>query len=255
MRFVSLTRVSTEGQADEGYGLDVQAADIAAWAKAGKHRIVHRCVEEGISGGAPLSARTGIITAMQWLRDERADGIVIPRLDRLARDLILQEQLYAELVAIGAVLRSTVPAEDAALVHDPTDPTRALVRRVLGAIADYERDLIRMRLRAGIIRKAECGGYVGGRPPYGWIAHGRELVPVETEQAVRRQIKTWHRAGWSYKKIADELNGRAIPAKKGGLWSSGVVGNVVRNDTRAVNIPSIATANHAKGKEVVRASQ
>lgn len=250
---MSLTRVSTEGQADDGYGLDVQDAAIAAWAKAGKHRIVHRCVEEGVSGAAPLSQRTGIITAMQWLKDERADGIVVARLDRLARDLILQEQLYAVLVELNKGLRSAVPGEDAALVHDPHDPTRALVRRVLGAIADYERDLIRMRLRAGIIRKAECGGYVGGRPPYGWVARGRELVPEETEQAVRRQIKAWHRNGWSYKRIADELNARTIPAKKGGLWTSGVVGNVVRNDTRAINIPSIAVENKAPRKEVVRA--
>jgi hypothetical protein len=41
---------------------------------------------------------------------------------------------------MGKELRSCSPTEDANLVHDPDDPTRALVRRILGSIATYERE-------------------------------------------------------------------------------------------------------------------
>ena len=75
------------------------------------------------------------------------------RLDRLARDLVLQEQLLAELHRRGKELASVDRTEHDSLAHSPDDPTRALVRRMLGSIAQYEREVIRLRLMAGRTRK------------------------------------------------------------------------------------------------------
>ena len=55
------------------------------------------------------------------------------------------------------------------------------MRQVLGAIAEYERALIRSRMGAGKAAKLATGGYAGGRPPSGWRAEGKELVPDERE--------------------------------------------------------------------------
>ncbi len=52
-----------------------------------------------------------------------AEGIVVYRLDRLARDLVLQEQLLAELRRVSAAVFSTSAGEDAYLADDR--PTRA----------------------------------------------------------------------------------------------------------------------------------
>jgi hypothetical protein len=49
---------------------------------------------------------------------------------------------------------STSPSESAFLRDDPTDPSRALIRQVLGAVSEYERKMITVRLRAGRARKA-----------------------------------------------------------------------------------------------------
>lgn len=58
------------------------------------------------------------------------------------------------------------------------------MRQVLGAIAQYERALIRSRMAAGRAAKLATGGYSGGRPPFGWRAEGKELLPDEREQEV-----------------------------------------------------------------------
>lgn len=243
-RFVALLRVSTRGQLD-GYGLDAQRDAVEAWAKANRHRLVAVYVDEGVSGAAPLGERAGLRDALLAVSQERADGIVVPRLDRLARDVILQEQLFAEITSLGGRLASTVAAEDAHLTHDPDDPTRALVRRILGAIADYERQLIRLRLTGGINRKRAAGGYFAGQPPYGWQAIGKTLVPFEPEQIVRRQIKAWVRNGWSARRIADELNRRGVPTKNGGAWHPMTVARIAKYKKRAISPGSAASAGLA----------
>jgi DNA invertase Pin-like site-specific DNA recombinase len=236
VRYVAYLRVSTDRQADEGGGLDIQELACRKWAREHKHRIMSICRDEGRSGAADTPDRPGLARALQLLADERADGIVVYRLDRLARDVILQEQLYAEVLALGGQLHSTSPAEDAHLEHDPDDPTRALVRRILGAISDYERQMIRLRMRSGKTRKAAAGGYTGGRPPYGWDARGRELVPNPAEQGVRRRIKDLRRKGHSLRSIAAFLNEEGIPTKAGRPWGPVAVNNVLQQ-TRRITPP------------------
>lgn len=231
MRFVALLRVSTKGQERDGYGLDSQEADVRAWAKLNKHRIA--CVvRETIPGDTAPNFREGLCEAMQLVGAGKADGIVVGRLDRLARDLILQEQLIAEIDRIGGATRSAAPAEDENMIDN--DPRRVLIRQILGAIAQYDRAMIRLRTKNGREVKAARGGYVGGSPPFGWEARGGELVPLESEQIIRRRIKEWHRQGWSYRKITNHLNAQGIPPKKAEIWQPNTVRRVILNSNRAV---------------------
>src|SRR5262245_51778814 len=97
MRVVAYLRVSTDRQVDEGLGLDVQRDAIRRWARAGGHRVVAWCADEGVSGANGIETRVGLYDALTQLRTGRAAALVVFRLDRLARDLILQEQLLAEV--------------------------------------------------------------------------------------------------------------------------------------------------------------
>src|SRR5205823_7582346 len=122
-----------------------------------------------------------------------------------ARDLILQETLLAEVKRMGKMIFSTAGGEDAFLADDPDDPSRKLIRQVLGAVAEYERSMIRLRMRAGRRRKAEKGGYAYGSPPYGWQSIGGDLIEVPEEQAVISRIRAWRAEEKSLTVIADRL--------------------------------------------------
>jgi DNA invertase Pin-like site-specific DNA recombinase len=95
MKLVAYLRVSTEVQA-EGLGIDVQEAAITEWAGAHEHEIVAEFTDAGVSGSNGLDTRAGLADALTVLRTDDAEGMVVYRLDRLARDLIIQEQLLAE---------------------------------------------------------------------------------------------------------------------------------------------------------------
>ena len=224
---VAYLRVSTEGQVDKGFGLEVQEAAVKEWAKREKVRLVAIERDEGRSGLADVIDRPGLAAALGHVQSGRAQLVIVPRLDRLARDLVLQEWVRAELLKLGGQLRSADRVEDLHLVEDPDNPTGTLVRQILGAVAQYERSMIRLRMSAGKERKRAGGGYTGGKPPYGYGAAGGELVPVVDEQRTLARMRRWRRAGKSYREIADRLNAEGVPARSGGQWHPAAIGRIL----------------------------
>ena len=97
---------------------------------------------------------------------------MVYRLDRLARDLVLQEILLREIHAAGGVLLSATPGENE-LLRDPHDPIRKLMRQILGAFAEYEKSVIALRLAAGRAAKRASGGKGSGSYPFGWSKAAR----------------------------------------------------------------------------------
>ena len=125
---------------------------------------------------------------------------------------------------------STAGGEAGYLADDPEDPSRRLIRQILGAVSEYERSMINLRLRSGRRRKKERGGYASGSPPYGWEAIDGDLVPVVDQQAVRRRIRTLHHDGHSIRQIVEILNRDSVPTKRdGGRWHPTSVARILQS--------------------------
>lgn len=232
MRVVAYLRVSTDRQAERGLGLDVQEQAIRRWARANGHRVVGWLRDEGVSGSNGLENRAALPEAFDVLRKRSASGMVVYRLDRLARDLVLQETLLAEVRRLGAHVFSTDGGEAGYLDDNPDEPSRRLIRQVLGAVAEYERGMITLRMRAGRLRKAERGGYAAGAPPYGFRAEDGALVAEESEQRVIRVMRELEAEGLAQREIADSLNAAGHRTKQGRLWNRVSVGLILRRDPR-----------------------
>jgi DNA invertase Pin-like site-specific DNA recombinase len=133
----------------------VQLEAIRKWARANKCRIVVVFRDEGESGS--LLDREGCAGADAVVRDKSVAGIVVYRFDRLARDMLVQEQLMSEVWRHGGEIYATA-ADEHNLRDDPEEPSRKRVRRMMGVIAEYERDMIVLRMRRGRRYKAAKGG-------------------------------------------------------------------------------------------------
>ena len=224
MNLVGYLRVSTDRQAEHGLGLAVQEQAIRSWSRTTGHRLTLWCRDEGQSGSNGLETRLGLADALVALRSGVVNGVVVYRLDRLARDLILQEQLLAEIRRLGGELFSTSGGEAAFLVDDPDDPSRKMIRQVLGAVSEYERSMIALRLRSGRRRKAELGGYAYGSPPLGYTARDRSLVPLADEQVVLATMVELRAQGASLRQICLALEARGYRTKRGlTRWHPAVV--------------------------------
>lgn len=110
---------------------------------------------EDVASGAK-SSRTGLNTAMEFARE--GDALVIWKLDRLGRslkDLIdIVTRLEKEGVSFVCITQNI----------DTRTPGGKLFFHIFGALAEYERELIRERTKAGLTA-ARSRGRKGGRKP------------------------------------------------------------------------------------------
>jgi DNA invertase Pin-like site-specific DNA recombinase len=134
-------RVSTEDQT-----LSLQ---LDALKQAGCDRVF----QDVVSGTA--TDRPGLSRALDHVRE--GDTLVVWRLDRLGRSLAHLIILIADLEARGVGFSSLTEQ------IDTTTPGGKLIFHIFGALAEFERNLIRERTRAGLAA-ARARGRHGGRP-------------------------------------------------------------------------------------------
>jgi len=243
VRYVAYLRVSTDLQAESGQGLDIQEDACRAWARKHRHRLVDVVRDLGVSGTADVASRPGLARVVALLAADRADGVVVYRLDRLARDLVLQETFLEDMHKRGKELHSCSPTEDAHLVDAEDDPSRALVRQILGSVAQYERALVRLRLRGGRDRKRAAGGWASGPPPFGYVGVKGVLVRDPGEQEAIRLMRQFTRAGYSLRQIGDELDRRGHRSRAAhGKWRPATISAIIRRETlRRGIVPDLPT--------------
>lgn len=242
-RLVAYLRVSTIEQSVSGFGLDVQRDTIATAAKVLDARIVRWCSDEGKSGALPIDQRDGIAEAITLVDNGEADGIIVRDLDRLAREVTVQEAIIGRVwMNAHAGVYVSVPAQEV-LRDDPDDPYRTAMRQMSGVFAGLDRRLIVKRLRDGRRMKAEAGGHATGPTPYGWRSEKRSetnlngaLVPDAAEQIALARMNELAAVGHSTREIAAVLTAEGHPTRRGGAWTHGAVGRIVKrtNETKAV---------------------
>src|ERR1700758_5320376 len=170
MKAFAYLRVSGKGQLD-GDGFPRQRAAIKQYAAAHGIRIVRWFEEQGISGTKDLENRPALQELMLALHSNGTRLVLIEKLDRLARDLMVQETIIGDLRKNGFEIISVAEPD---LCSD--DPSRKLVRQVFGAIAEYERAMIVLKLRGARERKRAKDGKCEGRKAYGHTPEEKKNV-------------------------------------------------------------------------------
>lgn len=228
MKLIGYIRVSTDGQLD-GYGLDVQETALKAWAKANGHRIVRIERDEGVSGTTAHEERPGLSAALADIADGEADGLLIPRLDRLARAVATQEAALAHVWHSGGRVFATDSGE--ILQDDPDDPVRTAMRLMIGVFAQLERDMIAKRLRDGRAAKRAAGRKSTGAYAFGSKGTGkgreRDAGPHSGEQAAIARMLELHAAGEPYRAICTALDAEGFKPRRSESWSPMTVRRIV----------------------------
>lgn len=207
-------RVSTDEQT---LGMDVQRAAIAAWAQRQGVIVVRWCEDLGVSGGAELEKRPGLLEALGAVRDLRAGLLVAHKADRVARDVYVSELVKRELRAMGAAV---------ALVEGISgdDPFSEMAGTVMDAAARLERRMIAARTKAALGVKKANGERTGGSVPYGFqlMPDGVHLESHPVEHLVLVRILELRRAGLGGRRIAAILTAEGHQPR-GAAWNHGNV--------------------------------
>ena len=156
-------RVSGKGQV-EGDGFTRQLGEIKRYSAAHGIKIVRVYRDEGVSGTKDLENRPAFVEMMTALHSNGTNLVLVEKLDRLARDLMVQETIIGDLRKNGFDLISVMEPD---LLQD--DPSRKLMRQIFGAIAEYEKTMIVLKLRGARVRARAKQGRCEGRKPFGYF--------------------------------------------------------------------------------------
>jgi site-specific DNA recombinase len=217
-------RVSTPGQVD-GFGLDRQEEACRASAKQNGYEIAGVYQEEGVSVTKDETERPAFQEMMGAILENGVKTIIIESMDRLARELRIQETLLIYLASKGVALISARTGENITqAIQD--DPLRKALVQIQGVFAELEKDqLVRRLKKARDLKSAKLGRRCDGRKPYGDTPGERKII--ERIRAMRRTRKNGT-PGMTLQAIADRLNSEGIKTKDGKTWTPTQVFNILK---------------------------
>jgi DNA invertase Pin-like site-specific DNA recombinase len=170
-------RVSTQN----GQNPEMQLAEIREYCRRRDWTIVREYVDKGISGAK--ERRPALDQLLSDCRKRVLDSVVVYRYDRFARSLRQLVNALEDFRALGV---------DFVSLHEGVDtstPNGRLVFGIFGSIAEFERELIRDRVRSGLALAKSRGKRLG-----------RPHVSVD-----RMQIASLRRDGRSWSEICETL--------------------------------------------------
>lgn len=171
------TRVSTAVQI-EGYSLEAQTERLREYAEYKELEIAGEYCDAGRSGGS-IKGRPEFQRMLDDITSQKDDVAFVlvfklSRFGRNAADVLKSMQLLSDY---GVDL---VCVEDA--IDSSTQGGR-LTMTILSAVAEIEKENIKVQFLAGRMQKLSEGGWTGGPIPYGYRNRNKKIVtePKETE--------------------------------------------------------------------------
>lgn len=234
MKFYGYCRVSTDTQAEKGFGLENQKRYILDYAKENGITVEEPFfVDAGISGAIKdtedddaINKRTALIDLLGTI--DEGDTVIVANTSRLWRSDTAKVIIRRELMRRNCRLISTQQKDYDLYAKNPND---RLVTGLMELLDEWERLSIALKLARGRTTKARAGDKPAGVCPFGYMySDDKKHVLINPEEAgTVRKMFTEAQKGLSLSQIAGVLNGEGTKTRRGCVWSPGNVQAILRN--------------------------
>jgi len=213
-------RVSGKAQV-EGDGFERQGEEIARYCQDNGIELVKVYEERGISGTKGEEDRPAFLEMVQAILANGVRAIVVEGLDRLAREVRIQESLILYLAAKEITLLSARTGENVTEAY-MGDPMRRALVQIQAVFAELEKSLLVKKLRAARDRKRTREGKCEGRKNY-----------AETNPDLLKSISGLRTEGRTWAEVAAELTRQGIQTRTGRPWTASNVQVLISKARRA----------------------
>lgn len=220
-KVVLYIRVSTKGQAEDGYSLEFQREKLLAYCKAMDYAVVGIYVDDGYTGSN--LERPGIQRIIEESGRGKFDAVIVYKLDRLSRSqkhtmYMLEDVFIPNDIAFVSMNES----------FDTSTQFGVAMVGILSVFAQLERANISERTFDGRKGRAKEGNWHGGGThPIGYDYIDGELVINEKEAEQVRMVYEYYSRGMTITEICERMGG--YNTKHGNWRHPGTVANVLDN--------------------------
>ncbi len=223
LRVAAYARVSTDSD-EQLVSLETQKNHYESYIKANPEwEFAGLYYDEGITG-TKKEKRPELLRMIADCEQSKIDLIVTKSISRFARNTMDCLGLVRKLTKLGiSVYFESENINTGSMESE-------LMLSILSGLAEGESASIAENNKWSIQRRFQNGTYKIGCSPYGYDAVDGELIVNEQQAEIVRFIFSEILSGKSLHKIADALNQRNIPSKKGGRWKANALRNMVVNE-------------------------
>jgi site-specific DNA recombinase len=215
-------RVSTDEQATQGFGLEVQRSQTTGMAMVKSYTVGAVYEDAGLSGTLTQRQRPGLAKLLADVKAGKVHVVVVAALDRLGRSTRI---ILEQITAAGAQLISCRES------LDTTTPTGQFMLTIFAALAQLEREQIVKRTTDGRAARGRQDGEKGGSLPLGYRREGKVVKVNVPGASVVRRIHSLRAARYALASIAGVLNSEGVPTAHGGrCWYPSSVLEVLNNE-------------------------
>jgi DNA invertase Pin-like site-specific DNA recombinase len=185
---------------------------VQAYAAANGIEVVREFYDAAISGADPVMRRPGFADMLAYMLGNGARIVLVENASRFARDLAVQIAGHDLLKGHGITL---MPVDAPNHFLDET-PTATMVRSILGAVSQFEKEALVMKLRKARERKRRDTGRCEGNPAW-------KPVPEATVKAARDA----HGRGLTLRAVSAELAAAGFVSPSGKAYGAQSVKRMV----------------------------
>jgi len=228
---VSYLRVSGAGQI-EGDGFPRQRAAIERYAAHNNIVVIDEFVDEGISGTTELEGRVGLAACLERIENNGVKLVLVESADRLARDSMIAELIVRQFQKAGGRVISASGSVDLT-AGDDSNPTAKLIRQILASVAEFDRCVTVLKLKAARNR-IKANGRRKDSPKYSDDPATNKRVegpkPYGTlpgEEGILTHILDMAAHGAKADVIAQHLNEDDEPTRFNKRWHGGTIQKIL----------------------------
>lgn len=220
-KVIGYVRVSSEIQKKKNNSIPLQKKKIKEYCSLNDFDLIDVYEDDGVSGMS-IDKRNGFKSMVEFMKENKIDGIVVWSLSRLGRKMkdVVEFMDFLKSNNIGFFSIKENLSND--------DKIGSLIMNILSSINEFEVEVIRERIK-DVKRNKKENGEVYGRMMYGFDNVNGKMIENKEEKRIIRRVKNFRSRGWSWRKISNRLNDEGIKSKEDKIWYDGSLYNVMKN--------------------------
>ncbi len=223
LKVAAYCRVSTDSD-EQLVSLDTQIKHYESYINANPEwEFAGLYYDEGITG-TKKETRPELLRMMSDCESRKIDLIVTKSISRFARNTTDCLELVRRLLALDVFIYFEKENINTGSMESE------LMLSILSGLAESESASISENSKWSIKRKFQNGTFKISYPPYGYDNVDGDMVLNKSQAKIVRFIFAEVLSGKGTHKIANELNRRKVPTKKGGRWTATTVRGMVGNE-------------------------
>lgn len=223
LRVAAYCRVSTDSD-EQLVSLEAQKSHYETYIKANPEwEYVGLYYDEGISG-TKKENRSELLRMLSDCENKKIDLIITKSISRFARNTTDCLEMVRKLIGLGVHIYFEKENINTGSMESE------LMLSILSGLAESESISISENTKWAIQRRFQNGTFKISYPPYGYQNNDGQMIVNPKQAEVVKYIFAEVLSGKGTQKVANDLNQKGIPSKRGGRWTATTIRGILTNE-------------------------